>query len=135
MFLVKYSVMFLLSSISILAHSQVKVLEDLKWEKRVVLIFASDGFDENLIAQQEILKNDKEGYAERDLVVLTYLLADKDGQALRQKYNIQKNQFTFLLIGKDGGQKLIKNEVVKSKDLFDLIDSMPMRQSEMRRRK
>lgn len=135
MFLVKYSVMFLLSSISILAHSQVKVLEDLKWEKRVVLIFASDGFDENLIAQQEILKNDKEGYAERDLVVLTYLLADKDDQALRQKYNIQKNQFTFLLIGKDGGQKLIKNEVVKSKDLFDLIDSMPMRQSEMRRRK
>jgi len=39
--------------------------------------------------------------------------------------------FQVLLIGKDGGVKLRSSEPVSMKDLFGLIDSMPMRQQEM----
>ena len=134
-YFIKCFVTILFSSISILASSQEKILEDLKWKNRVVLLFAPDSYDTDLIAQLEIIKNDSLGYKERDVVVLTFLSGDKNTHPLRQKFNIQKDLFTFLLIGKDGGQKLIKNKAVQSKDLYDLIDSMPMRQSEMRRRK
>jgi hypothetical protein len=36
-----------------------------------------------------------------------------------------------LLIGKDGGVKLRSSEPVSVKDIFGLIDSMPMRRQEM----
>lgn len=38
------------------------------------------------------------------------------------------------LIGKDGGVKLKQDEMVDLQVIFDLIDSMPMRRSEMRRK-
>ena len=40
-----------------------------------------------------------------------------------------------VLVGKDGGIKLSSRQAVSAGRLFGLIDSMPMRQDEMRRRK
>ena len=40
---------------------------------------------------------------------------------------------TVVLVGKDGSEKLRRTGVVDPTELFDLIDSMPMRQEEMRR--
>ena len=39
--------------------------------------------------------------------------------------------FRILLIGKDGGIKYESNQYVSLIQLFELIDSMPMRQDEM----
>ncbi len=39
---------------------------------------------------------------------------------------------TMVLVGKDGDEKARWNRVVNPQEIFDLIDSMPMRQSEMR---
>jgi len=44
---------------------------------------------------------------------------------------VQAGTFQVLLIGKDGGVKLRSSGPVSMKDLFGLIDSMPMRQQEM----
>ena len=43
-----------------------------------------------------------------------------------------EQDFAFLLIGKDGGDKLESKEPVSKDRLFKLIDSMPMRMREMR---
>jgi len=125
----------ILTSLSVLAYSQSDTLKDHKWKNRVVLLFAPNISDAKLIAQQKIILNNKLGFEERDLVVLSFVLEDKKSKDLRAKFKVQDDKFTFILIGKDGGVKLSKSEVVLSKDLFGLIDSMPMRKSEMRRGK
>ncbi|MFO7687606.1 MAG: DUF4174 domain-containing protein [Desulfobacterales bacterium] len=37
-------------------------------------------------------------------------------------------------MGKDGGIKLKRNDQVRLEEIFQLIDSMPMRQDEMRQK-
>jgi len=118
-----------------MAYSQVDTLEDLRWKNRVVLLFADGAENLSLKAQQKFIKKDKLGYEDRELVVISDIIGDKNRSDLRSKFNISEKGFTFILIGKDGGEKLRRNTVVQSIDLFDLIDSMPMRQSEMRNRK
>lgn len=87
------------------------------------------------------------GFAERDLVVLKF----KDGQINLLSKTGQPTSFSdarlkkmgralycgsgadFLLIGKDGGPKRRWRKTVPLQELFDTIDSMPMRQYEMRK--
>lgn len=65
--------------------------------------------------------------AERDLVVI---IVEKETEY--KKYNVTPDQFTLLLIGKDGGEKFRSAKPVEIETIFRLIDSMPMRQAEMR---
>jgi hypothetical protein len=59
------------------------------------------------------------------------LLSEKSVQAIRKRFGVKVGTFQVLLIGKDGGVKLRSSGPVSMKDLFGLIDSMPMRQQEM----
>ena len=61
-------------------------------------------------------------------------LADSDGNALRKRFAAPHGKFTFLLIGKDGGEKYRRESGIDLQDVFRLIDSMPMRQQEMKER-
>jgi hypothetical protein len=80
--------------------------------------------------QLTLLHQDSSGIAERDLVII---IVEKESEY--KKYNVISNQFTLLLIGKDGGEKLRSSKPVEIKTIFQLIDSMPMRQAEMKSRK
>lgn len=51
---------------------------------------------------------------------------------LRSRYGVAEVETAILLVGKDGGIKLRRNGVLEPRDLFGLIDTMPMRQREMR---
>lgn len=44
----------------------------------------------------------------------------------------EQNDFEIILIGLDGGIKLRKTDLVKKEELFNKIDSMPMRKAELR---
>mgnify|MGYP000181591071 CR=1 FL=1 len=55
-----------------------------------------------------------------------------DVEALRRRFGIEKNRFTVVLVGKDGGVKLVAHRDADLQSIFNLIDSMPMRQQEMR---
>lgn len=76
--------------------------------------------------QLSLLKQDSIGMAERDLVIIIV-----EEEAEYKEYNVIPNQFTLLLIGKDGGEKLRSTKPVEIETIFTLIDSMPMRQAEM----
>jgi hypothetical protein len=52
--------------------------------------------------------------------------------AARRRFHIRPNDFTVILIGKDGGEKLRSRQPISLDTLRSTIDAMPMRQEEMR---
>lgn len=42
-------------------------------------------------------------------------------------------EFSIVLIGKDGGEKLRRNSLLTTRELFSMVDVMPMRRAEMRK--
>ena len=64
----------------------------------------------------------------------TEYLDPQTSQSLRKKFNIPRGEFTVILVGKDGGIKLKRQEHTQLNDIFALIDAMPMRQEEMRQK-
>jgi hypothetical protein len=61
-------------------------------------------------------------------------LGQERAKKIRSRFQISREGFEILLIGKDGTVKLRSDKPVSSEDLFALIDSMPMRKREMRNR-
>ena len=51
---------------------------------------------------------------------------------LREQFGVGTGDFAVLLIGKDGGVKLRSDVPLTADRIFATIDSMPMRQREMR---
>ncbi len=90
------------------------------------------------------MRSETKGMKERDLlrIALFPSSATVDGQPdkrfvpaeLRRRYGVGEGQFRVLLVGKDGGVKRVDKGPVAMRDIFALIDTMPMRQAEMRRR-
>ncbi|MBE7183329.1 MAG: DUF4174 domain-containing protein [Methylobacterium mesophilicum] len=116
-------------------------IDNLQWKKRVVIVF---GLDEAQVDRQlNGMLADREALAERELVLIhvdgeavAVPFGDVDpprAGALREAFRVSPDiPFTVILVGKDGGEKLRQTEPVSPEDIFSLIDSMPMRQSETR---
>ncbi len=118
-------------------------LSTFRWKNRLILLFGPKLGDPQYRQQVEALSQDAPGLEERDILVFHFLnqggafyqskeISPNSTQKLQKKYKIDPSTFTCILIGKDGGVKLRKEEVVQLNSLYALIDSMPMRQSEMR---
>jgi Domain of unknown function (DUF4174) len=115
-----------------------------RWDNRLLLVFAPDADSARLRRQREILRVAEPGLNERDMIIIFIIgdaVATKGPPAapvaavdLRKAYGVSPHQFRAVLIGKDGGVKLRQEQPVSVADLFALIDSMPMRQQEMRKR-
>jgi hypothetical protein len=99
---------------------------------REIILFAYADDDQSIKKQLEILNSDPKGLAERDLKISVKIWR-KDEGITHQKFKIAKNQFTFILIGKDGGEKFRSTSVVTLENLYSIIDAMPMRRYEMRK--
>jgi hypothetical protein len=95
-----------------------KVLEPYRWEKRVVLMCYASAESAEAAKQRSIFAKEKAGVAERDILII-----EREGK-----------RFEVRLYGKDGGEKLRKERVVPAEELFGLIDQMPMRREEIRRK-
>lgn len=59
-------------------------------------------------------------------------VAQAGGAALRERYDVAEGDFVLIPFGKDGNVKFTAAEPVSTARLFELIDSMPMRQQEER---
>ena len=119
-----------------------RLIESYTWQNRLLLVFAPDADDPRLQAQNEILATVQSDLLERDLVILRLLpdspvtidqvpVAGSATAAIYRDFGIDRRAFAVLLIGKDGGVKLRRDTAVAANTIFDLIDSMPMRQWEM----
>lgn len=63
--------------------------------------------------------------------VPTVLLSSADEEQARRRFRVAPDQFTVILIGKDGGEKLRSHEPLSWQKLSSTIDSMPMRKDEV----
>ncbi len=112
------------------------------WKHRVVVVFAPDGRDGALSRQRDALAGTEAFIADRHMSVIeivngeanTVMGARIDVSASGMKKFLRKNDDSFevFLLGKDTGVKLRSTEPVTGDALFSLIDTMPMRQQEMR---
>ena len=82
--------------------------------------------------QLELLKKDSAGLREREVVVTMAGVGD----AAWKRFAVPlHSDFTVVLVGKDGGEKYRSHRPLSTAELFALIDAMPMRRAEMRRRR
>ena len=121
------------------------LIKDYQWQNRVLLIFAPDVEHTNLLEQREHLSGMGAGLNARDLVVWQVVYqgaasvnnqvdANLTSQSFYDYFAVKDQEFTVILLGKDGTEKLRRTQPVTSQGLFSIIDAMPMRQREMRER-
>ncbi len=112
------------------------MLHEKKDKRRVLLVYGRDDAQHYTIEQQESLNEEKTGLADRDLDVIVLIASqvpEPDRQFLMHDYKLNPStEFVAWLIGKDGGVKETYAKPVATKDLFGLIDKMPMRRQEMK---
>jgi hypothetical protein len=131
----------LIASVGAHAQAPYVTLDALRDHQRVLLIF-SNGDNRLAEAQLNVAASNASGFRERDLILVglagsmpdvpTALLSSADDVAARKRFHVAAGQFTVILIGKDGGEKLRSDHPIAWKTLQQTIDSMPMRQSEMK---
>ena len=116
-----------------------------KWESRVLVFSATSPTSVGYRRQEQLLARSKKGIKERDLIIYRLYddhwldhqneaLSNDQALAIREAYQIPAGEFQVILIGKDGTVKLRKDDIVPTREIFALIDSMPMRKSEAKRR-
>ena len=109
------------------------LMQDASKNKRVVALYTHDTNNPAYLQQLRLLAADEPGLNERDLIVQKFIYNETTAHRFRAK--IINSDFTFILIGKDGGEKYRSTTVVPLKQLYALIDAMPMRVEEMRGKK
>ncbi|GGG07837.1 DUF4174 domain-containing protein [Pontibacter amylolyticus] len=111
-------------------------LDDLQWEKRVLLLFAPAPDNADFVEQQNRVRKNTQGIAERQLEVLELVPGGKEAgmrEELLQKFAVAPGVYTLVLLGKDGLEKYRSPKAVPLEEVFKIIDQMPMRRQEMRK--
>lgn len=134
------SLAVLLTAVSVFGTAAAPLAAE-RWNRRIVLVFA-EGESGDAARQIDALLADRSALSERDILLIEVvgdristlfgeMSAESKAVDLRETFGIAASApFTVILVGKDGGEKLRREEPVAAKDLFGLIDSMPMRQRE-----
>jgi hypothetical protein len=118
-------------------------LSRFEWKNRLLLIFAPDVKHPHFKRMHAEINAQSAGVKDRDLVVFEIFEKDpsqmdaspisvSDADELRKHFQVARNTYTIILVGKDGGIKLNRDDQLQLSEIFELIDSMPMRRNEMR---
>ncbi|WP_299801102.1 DUF4174 domain-containing protein [uncultured Maribacter sp.] len=117
-------------------------LSDYKWKNRIVILYENNTNTNTTDVKSalNIIDNNGSKFTERDILVFTYkdsVLYTTEGKAtdIKKPSTLPKSYNGYILIGKDGGIKAKSPYPFKIQQLTDLIDSMPMRRSEMKSNK
>ena len=102
-------------------------LEQYQWKNRILLLNADD-VDQSAAQMQRFLDSQAE-CEERDLIIFEIT----EGEVSR-KFGFNKTVFSMVLIGKDGGVKKRFSSLTEMSEVFEIIDSMPMRRREMKQK-
>jgi hypothetical protein len=132
-----------LVSISAMPAKAAEPLASLTGKKRVLLLFSKSRSDAQLDRQMALLNDQRSGFDARKTVVFT-VAGGRDPMAfigyaslpfgaardLQAQFSPAAQGMTVILVGLDGTEKGRWQHPVDPQVLFDLIDSMPMRQEE-----
>ena len=142
--------LLLFISLAVFSELNAQNLNNYRWKNRILIVQTSEQSNPEFKSQIAEFEGQAEALQNRKLIIYkvvegNYQLADysnkKDttswkplAKGLKDNVN-EKVAFQITLIGLDGGIKLQQTDVLKSSELFDTIDAMPMRSSELRRKK
>lgn len=115
-----------------------------RWTHRLLFIFAASTADANYGVLNERITQAAMEIEDRDMIIFRIFekspswvaskpLSQNKVTSLRRRFGIDSDPFSVVLVGKDGGVKMSKQGDVDLQSIFNLIDSMPMRQQEMRK--
>ncbi|MCO4820646.1 MAG: DUF4174 domain-containing protein [Flavobacteriaceae bacterium] len=122
-------------------------LNDHKWTNRVLIVKTSNNDFDKFNEQLNEFKNINKALKERKIVLYKVIQDEfssinfinngltNSGKVseIKMQNILNKNRdFEVILIGLDGGIKLKQSEVLFKEDLFRIIDSMPMRENEIK---
>jgi hypothetical protein len=105
-------------------------MQDLSINKRILTVYTKDI---KLPIYQEQLRSldaDKKGLLERDIVIKKVVYGNSTARIFKK--NKISADFSIVLTGKDGGEKFRSTKLTTPKQLYNIIDAMPMRKSEMK---
>jgi hypothetical protein len=98
---------------------------------RYILLFG-DKAEPGARQQWQLLQKDSSGLKERDVQV-KWVPARS---SLYRTYTVSaRDPFTIILVGRDGQEKYRSSQLTTITHFFALIDAMPMRRAEMRKKK
>ena len=156
--LLALAVMPALSFVSLASSQSGATLASLRHDYRPLLVFAASNGEQVREQMDEFsTQTHLQAMQERQVVVVPILLdVLRDGgedqkqwhewlpeqavvrleageeRAARRRFHVGEGDFTVILIGKDGGEKLRSKTPVTMERLIKVIDAMPMRQKEAR---
>ena len=116
-----------------------------QWKNRLLFLFATSEEDPSYLSLKKEIEHQAMEVLDRDLLIAHVLEKGEgrlgkvrlnSGQALslRKHLSVPPGQFMVILIGKDGGEKFRQDRNVELKEIFKIIDVMPMRRQEMKKK-
>ena len=124
--------------------AQPKDLSSHKWKDRLLLVMTDDLSNPFFLDQLAELNTDIPGLDDRKLKIYQvtpteYMQGLSDGiwnesGKLFEGFKESDSPFEIVLIGLDGGVKLLKTIVLTLTEIFGTIDAMPMRVNELKRK-
>ena len=115
----------------IMSNSSVKInleeyINSFSWDKRIVLFITKDNYFIN--ETDNFFKTNSCKNEERNLKYIRIVGDDINKYTIPDRY---KNKYGLWLIGYDGGDKSYSNDTSLLKEIHNIIDTMPIRKSEM----
>jgi hypothetical protein len=101
------------------------------WKRRVVLSFSAAESTPERISLLKQIKQYQCEFDDRQMVHVDLIAGSSDHQLLSRQFSVPNKNFNLVLLGKDGGVKLLTSQP-SVENLLTLIDTMPMRQRELR---
>ncbi len=109
----------------------------MRGHRRVLILAAATAADPALAEQRRALAGWRKEGADRDVTMVEVIGdhvsgATDPGAALRQRWHLQPDRFTAILIGKDGHEAFRTQRPFAAAGLTQTIDAMPMRRAGQR---
>jgi hypothetical protein len=110
-----------------------------RWRERVLVIHGTSEDDEEVVTQLALMKADKADLEDLKLVIHIETVSEIQYHCTNEIIVATKEKSIFSpfkveLYGLDGELKFSSHELVPMAKLFEVINSMPMRRSELRER-
>ncbi|MDC6351788.1 DUF4174 domain-containing protein [Zeaxanthinibacter sp. PT1] len=121
-------------------HTQAQHIGNYRWKYRLLFLSVTEDGPLTASTAASLYKLETDAIAERDLLVF-YIREQHVYDANGEKYELEipENYYPMpggtVLVGKDGGVKLKRKTITDPATIFTLIDGMPMRRAEMKRKK
>ena len=116
-----------------------------QWKHRLLFLFVPSENDLSYLSLKEEIEHQAKEVLDRDLLVV-HVPEKGEGRFGKERLSAGQvlslwthlsaspGQLTTILVGKDGGEKFRQTGVIRLKEIFQIIDAMPMRQQEMKKK-